>query len=138
MSIFGARMSLSTAKFMNGMPRLHNLLVILLLFLLAVSCTKSKRPSDILTDEQMAAIMVEVYLAESRVNGALIPRDSGVGVFRPFEKRLLEGRGIPDSVLKKTYAYYLAHPSEFEKVYDSVIDSLALREQRLKNESNAR
>jgi hypothetical protein len=39
-------------------------------------------------------------------------------------------------VLKKTYAYYLAHPAELEKIYDSVIDTLALREQRLKNEDN--
>jgi hypothetical protein len=134
MSNLGARKSLSTANLINGMRRLVILSLILLLFSLGSSCKKEKKPTDILSQEEMAALMVEVYLAEARITGALLPRDSGTGVFRPFEKKLLEGRGIPDSVLKKTYSYYLAHPTELEKIYDSVIDTLSLREQKLKIE----
>jgi len=33
--------------------------------------------------------------------------------------------------MKQTYAYYLAHPKELEQVYDSVIDTLMVRDQRL-------
>jgi len=45
---------------------------------------------------------------------------------------LLQAKGIPDSILKKTYSYYLAHPKELEQVYDAVIDTLVLRDQRIK------
>jgi hypothetical protein len=134
MSNFGARKSLSTANLINGMRRLAILSLISILFSIGSSCHKEKKETGILSPEEMAALMVDVYLAEARISGALIPRDSGAGVFRPFEKKLLEGRGVPDSTLKKSYTYYLARPAELEKIYDAVIDTLSLREQKLKNE----
>jgi hypothetical protein len=47
---------------------------------------------------------------------------------------MLQAKGIPDSILKKTYAYYLAHPKELEQVYDAVIDTLMLRDKRTRRE----
>ena len=41
---------------------------------------------------------------------------------------------LPDSSLKKTYQYYGDHPKEMEEVYDALIDSLSLREQRTTHE----
>lgn len=134
MSNLSARKNLSTANLINGMRRPVIFSIILLLISMATSCEKEKKATNILSQEEMAALMVDVYLAEARINGALIPRDSGAGVFKPFEKKMLEGRGIPDSILKDTYQYYLAHPADLEKIYDSVIDTLSLREQRLRSE----
>jgi hypothetical protein len=136
MSNLCARKTLSTANLINGMYKLPVLSLIFLLFSLGTSCQKEKKQTGILSEREMAALMVDIYLAEARITGALIPRDSGAGVFRPFEKKILEQRGVPDSILKKSYTYYLAHPAELEKIYDSVIDTLSLREQRLKKEEH--
>lgn len=100
----------------------------LFLFLLA-SCGQNERPKDVLSQAQLSALLVEVYLAEARLETIPVPRDSSIHFFLPFEKKLLQAQGISDSVLKKTYAYYLEHPKELELVYDSVIDSLSVREQ---------
>jgi len=80
----------------------------------------------------MAAVIVDIYLAEARLNGSLMVRDSARQVFKPYEDKLLAQKGVNDSTLKKSYEYYLDHSSELEKIYDSVIDTLALREQRVK------
>ena len=104
-----------------------------LIIFLSTSCQETKKEtSGILTKQELTSFLVEVYLAEARVDNLLIARDSAIKIFIPFEKRLQEKYSLADSTLKKTYQYYLDHPKEMEAVYDAVIDSLSLREQRVK------
>jgi Domain of unknown function (DUF4296) len=103
----------------------------LLMLLSAIgSCTKETKPQGILSKAQMADWMLDIYLAESRVLQLSITRDSAYKIFLPYQDSLMRRKSVQDSVLKKSYEYYLSHPIEFETVYDIVIDSLSLREQR--------
>ncbi|HLZ16669.1 MAG TPA: DUF4296 domain-containing protein [Cyclobacteriaceae bacterium] len=104
---------------------------IIFLFIGMVSCHPDKKPEGILTQPQLSALLVEIYLAEARVDQVPVTKDSSIRFYLPFEEKLLKRKGITDSLLKKTYTYYLAHPKELEQVYDAVIDTLALREQRI-------
>jgi hypothetical protein len=96
-----------------------------------LSCHTSERPKAVLSPEKLSAFLVDVYLAEAKVDAIPRVKDSTIKYFLPFEEKLLKQRGIPDSVLRSTYIYYVAHPKELEQIYDSVIDSLVLREQRV-------
>lgn len=129
MSNLDANMGLSTANLIKGMCRG---VIFLLAGVVLLSCGKEKKPANILSHEEMAGVIVDVYLAEARLNGMLMKRDSAKQVFKPFEERLLSKKGIQDSTLKKSYQYYLDHSDELEQIYDSVIDTLSLREQRAK------
>jgi len=97
---------------------------------LMAACQTKERPKDVLTKAQLSALLVDVYLAEVKLDAIAKPKDTTIKYFLPFEEKLLKRVGISDSVLKKTYAYYLDNPKELERVYDSVIDTLTLREQR--------
>ncbi len=105
-------------------------LCIAFLFLGIVSCGSPGRPEGVLTQPQLAALIVDVYVAEARLDQLPLQKDSAIRFFIPFEEKLLKSRGVSDSALKETYAYYLANPKELEQVYDSVIDTLVLRDQR--------
>jgi hypothetical protein len=129
MSNLDAYMGLSTANLTNGMRGRACFLLFVLLFF---SCGKEKKPVGILSHQEMAGVIVDVYLAEARLNSNLMKRDSAKLVFKPYEDKLLLKKGLQDSVLKKSYLYYLDHSKELEEIYDSVIDTLALREQRAK------
>ena len=94
------------------------------------ACQTKERPNDVLTQAQLSALLVDVYLAEARLDAIAKPKDTTIKYFLPFEEKLMRRVGISDSVLRKTYAYYLDNPKELEQVYDSVIDTLTLREQR--------
>lgn len=94
------------------------------------ACQTNERPKDVLTQAQLSALLVDVYLAEAKLDAIAKPKDTTIKYFLPFEEKLLRRVGISDSVLRKTYAYYLDNPKELEQVYDSVIDTLTLREQR--------
>ncbi len=106
-------------------------LLIVFLFAGIVSCGSPKKPQEVLTQPQLAALLVDIYMAEARLDKLAIAKDSSIRFFIPFEQKMLQAKGIPDSILRKTYSYYLANPKELEHVYDSVIDTLALREQLL-------
>jgi Domain of unknown function (DUF4296) len=120
-------MGLSTANLISGVKKASCFLLVLML---VCSCKKEEKATSILSKEEMVAIMVNVYLAEARLNSSLIVRDSARQIFKPYEDKLLLEKGIQDSVLKKSYLYYLEHTKELEQIYDVVIDTLALREQK--------
>ena len=94
------------------------------------NCHTEKYPDNILTQEQFSSLLVELYLAEAKLNGLAISRDSASKLFIPYEDSLMKKSGVPDSVLRNTYQYYFDHPQELEKVYEIVIDSLSLREKK--------
>jgi len=101
------------------------------LFLGWVGCSSPKRPEGVLTQAQLSALFLDIYLAEARLQQLPVAKDSSVRFFVPFEEKLLKSKGISDSALRQTYSYYLAHPKELEQVYDALIDTLVLRDQRL-------
>lgn len=106
-------------------------LLLVFLFLALGACSSPKKPDGVLTQAQLSALFIDIYLAEARLQALPVAKDSSVRFFIPFEEKLLKTRGISDSTIQQTYSYYLAHPKELEQVYDAVIDTLVLRDQRL-------
>ncbi len=104
----------------------------LLICCLLGACKPETRPEGVMTREELSRFLVDIYLAESRLIVNPLQKDSAMKIFLPFEQKFLIEKGLSDSTVKKTYEYYLAHPKELEAVYDVVIDTLSLREQRAK------
>lgn len=94
------------------------------------ACQKDKRPEGVLSPEELSKLMVEMYLAEARISGKNMVKDSAMKYFVPFEEKLKAKHGVSDSTMRITYQYYISHAEELEKIYDSVIDTLSLREQK--------
>jgi hypothetical protein len=122
----------STINFIKGISSPMVLLLAGVLLFLS-SCQKAKKPEGVLSEQEIASLMVEMYVAEAKLNTIPVSRDSAIRLFQPFENSYLQKRKISDEVLKKTYRYYLERPAEFEKIYDSVIDTLNLREKRIQH-----
>lgn len=97
-------------------------------------CRDTTKPEGLLSQQEMVNLMVDVYLAEARISSTQIPRDSAIQLFYPYEDSLLSEKGLSDSVLMANYQYYMLHPQEMEVILDAVIDTLNLREQRMKEE----
>src|ERR1043165_6515819 len=99
-------------------------IICLFILVLMVACQRNEKPKEVLTQAQLSASLVEVYLAEAKLDVFAKPKDTIVKYFLPYEEKLLKRLNVSDAVLKETYAYYLEHPKELEQVYDSVIDTL--------------
>ncbi|MFM7194087.1 MAG: DUF4296 domain-containing protein [Bacteroidota bacterium] len=106
------------------------LLSILMMVLLLAACS-SKAPSGVLDKDQMAELLTEFYLKEARMKAGNVTVDSAVLLFTRLRGQYAGSHGFPDSVIDASFEHYLNHPVEMDQVFDRVIDSLSLREQRL-------
>lgn len=102
----------------------------ILLFLLTFGCQKPDQ--NLMDEDKMVECLIEFHLAEARMQGANLAMGKSQQYFLPKEKELL-AKYNGDSLFLKSYQYYLLHPKELEAIYDRMIDSLSLREVRLKN-----
>ena len=105
-------------------------LCLVLFFLAATGCVEEKRPAGVLSKEEYAAFLIDVYLTEARLSQLQIPGDSAMRLYLAHEPELLGRNGVTDSIVKLTYEYYVSHPTELQEVYTAVIDTLSLREQK--------
>jgi hypothetical protein len=78
----------------------------------------------------MVNVLIEVYIAEEKVNRLLLHRDSASTVFRTMQGLISKKTGVSDSVLKKSFDYYVDRPKQLELIYTALVDSLQLREQK--------
>ncbi|UII27257.1 DUF4296 domain-containing protein [Fulvivirga maritima] len=107
--------------------------IFIICYLFLVSCSSSDDvPEGILEKDEMISIMLDMYLAEGKVNNLRITRDSSLAIFNAYEKALYEKHNVSDSVYRESLTYYYDHPMQLEKVYESVLDSLNLKQERLK------
>lgn len=73
--------------------------------------------------------MTEVHLLEAKIAQLPIrPTDSIQAVYEHYEKLLFKDLGITKEQYENSFNYYVDNPSEFEKVYNVVVDSLMQRE----------
>jgi hypothetical protein len=102
------------------------------LFAFLLSCGEKKKEDTkgILKKSELSAFLIEIYMGEARIDNLSLSKDSAIKLFLPYEEKLMKKFNLNDSTLKKTYEYYLANPKEMEAVYDAVIDTLSLREQK--------
>lgn len=91
-----------------------------------------------MSKDEMVAVMMEIYLAEARLSVLPVDRDSAYRLFIPYQDSLLYHRGLKDSTLRSAYDYYINRPNDLEQIYDRLIDSLTLREQRRRGHPDPR
>jgi hypothetical protein len=106
------------------------LICFITIFFVVAGCERETRPAGVLSKEEYARFLVSVYVAEAKLNTYVITPDSAMKLFLPYEQALEKKLDTSDSVIQKTYQYYLAHPLELEQVYTAVIDTLNLMEQK--------
>ena len=97
-----------------------------LIMLTAIAC-QNKSSDKIMSQEDMAAYLIELHIAEAQVQNLRLKQDSAKVVFKIYENYLLEKNGITDSLFLDSYSYYMQHPDELEEIYTAVVDSIGVR-----------
>jgi hypothetical protein len=94
---------------------------------LVTACSDSK-PKGILNKQQMASILIEMYIKEAEINDLGVIADSANLLHQLMLNRVLDKKNVSEEVYVNSYEYYLANLRRFDEVYAIVIDSLKLRE----------
>ena len=101
------------------------------LLIIALGCA-GLREKEVLSEDQMVELLRDFYLQEARYKEARLTEDSAILVFTRLRGGYAASKGYSDSAIDRSMNYYLDHPEVLNTLYDRVIDSLVLQEQRLK------
>ena len=95
-----------------------------------ISCGRPKAPEGILTQPEMVKALMDIYLAEEKVNRLGLQRESATELFDSLKVRTFKKLELSDSTFKRSLNYYVGRPKEMELIYSALVDSLQLREQK--------
>ncbi len=102
------------------------LLVIGIVFLMSCNEGQSKK-EGIIEKSKMTNILVEIHIAEAKVNQAKLPMDSALSYYKFLESNIYEKYGIDSAQFDSSMHYYAENIRELDKIYETVLDSLNLR-----------
>lgn len=78
----------------------------------------------------MVNLMMDFYLREARLKDARVGEDSGAILFSHFRKIYNDQNLTQDSLIDESLRFYLSNPVLLNRIYDRLIDSLTLKEQK--------
>src|SRR5687768_5161554 len=108
-----------TVKGLSG--SMKSIIVLTLLFLVFFSCTQEvRKPAGILSKDEMVSVLMELYIAEEKMDKLNFPIDTSKVIFQVMEAKVYEKTGVPDSVFKSSFDYYLDYPKEMELIYTAL------------------
>ena len=100
-----------------------------------MACTPSANvPDDVLDSQRMAEILEDFHLLEFKIQQLNLPIDSQVQVYAHFEAKLLQKHMTDSLTYQKSLEFYSDHPDLMFTIYETVVDSLTLREKTRKIE----
>lgn len=104
---------------------MKQLLPILFLSLLAACSTPPgyiEPPSNLLSKEKMAAVLVDMHIVEGASTFNKIKGDTLEAT--DYIKKIYDKHGITDTLFKTSFSYYSKMPGEYEGVYEIVVEEL--------------
>lgn len=94
------------------------------------ACTSpvSPAPDDLIPTEKMTSILVDVHVAEARIESMGLMLDTGAVHYKKLQQEIFKKHNISEKTFQKSYKHYLDNVSELDKIYEKVVDSLSLAE----------
>lgn len=100
---------------------------LLLLIIALVSC--DSRPKDVLSKEQLEAVLYDYHLAQGLIDQ--LPADQRIEKAQDYIDAVLLKHGITQAQLDTTIAYYNRHPRDLHKIYASLKERYTATSQEL-------
>lgn len=80
----------------------------------------------------MVQILADVHIAEARIENYVLYPDTALMVFNKEQKQILDNHGVAEEEFRKTYRYYLNNLAKMDKLYEIILDTLSVREAKLR------
>ena len=95
-----------------------------------MACDKSSEQGEIMPTKAMINYLIELHIAEAKVQNLRLKKDSSDYVFNVYEKHLLKTNELTDSLFIRSYNYYLQNPAQLEIIYEAIVDSISVRKSK--------
>ncbi|TAH29764.1 MAG: DUF4296 domain-containing protein [Cytophagales bacterium] len=107
----------------------------LFLLIFLGNCGKSSIdiPKDILSRQKMRSVLIDIHLLEGKIaeSGYIYPDTATINYVRG-SKIIWKKHKIDSVYFRKSFQYYTQNPAILTQIYQEVVDSLSLREVKVK------
>lgn len=100
----------------------------------AFSCGSKdeKIPANVLSQDKMRDILIDIHILEGVVNTSGHQADTANAEFKLMKENLFTKHGVKQMQFDSSMAYYTQHLNLMDAIYTQVIDSISIREAKLK------
>ena len=91
-------------------------------------------PIDVLSIQEMTAIMVDVQLIEGGIVIRKYNKTQRKGQITDYYKSLYHKHKVSKETFKNSLNYYTDHPDKLEEIYDGMLERLSKLEAEVQNE----
>jgi hypothetical protein len=102
---------------------MRNSLVIIMIFLV-FACSKNKLPKGILTEKEIAPVLVELHLGEAINTQQFGPEITRDNYQTDIYLSILKKFKLDQKVFETSVLYYSKHPDLYKPIYDEVLNRL--------------
>ncbi|MCC9136911.1 DUF4296 domain-containing protein [Pontibacter silvestris] len=89
-------------------------------------------PENMVPREKMVQILADVHTREAQIERAVVYPDTALMIFNREEKQILAKYDVSEQQFKESYSYYLDHAEAMDKLYETIVDTLGVRETKIK------
>jgi hypothetical protein len=104
-------------------------LSIFILMMITLSSCSDNKPEELINKDKMTQILIEMHIAEAKVNTLGLSSDSTDVLINLMTERVLNQLGYTEEEYLTSYNYYMRDVRQMEQLYSRVVDSLSLREE---------
>ena len=104
------------------------------LLLTLAACQRPEEPPlpvDLLSKERLVPLLADLHQLEAQVENSRLSPDSARALYLAEQKKLFWRRQVTDSALQRSYRYYGVHGKDLPEIYQTVIDTLKQRQNKL-------
>lgn len=105
--------------------------ILFCLSLLGCQRQNDKKPENLIPESKLVPILADIHMAEALIETNVIYPDTALMVFTKEQREIFKKYGVTQGEFKKTYRYYLRNLTAMDALYESVVDTLSLRETKI-------
>lgn len=88
-------------------------------------------PKGVIPPSAMVVVLTDLHIADARLGEIRLRSDSLQNLSKRYKSDILDRHGYTSEDFERSMVFYLDHPVIFDDVYEAVIDTLNLRQQKL-------
>ena len=100
--------------------------------LIACGRKEPKQPDNLVPRDKMVHILADIHTAEARIESNMVYPDTAMMVYTFAEKQIIEQHGVTEQDFRDTYQYYKDNLKEMDALYEIIVDTLSLRETKMR------
>lgn len=109
--------------------------ILLVILVVCYSCSWfDKARKEIIKKEKFINVLVDIHLADAVLSQEGLELLNDTLKVDLYYDDILKKHNISANQLKQTIAYYINKPSEYNKVYEQVLEIISQQEERIRNQ----